>query len=425
MRKIHQLILVTSLLSAPLVAQAQNYNSGNWEQGFKNMTTAIDEVGTSIKALIKYLNNVVNATAEKTGDLMYEIDPGLNPNIKITATSKLAHKNAVKTAEKLSTCQIYQTYLGVYSDVKGYADNPALAPLAQLCNGKDYKDVVQDVGTLAPIVAADSVALMEPGTSFNIGSLFGGGSPRAAGPAIGNKNFEYRSLFGPAAYNEKQYQRAIRYINFVGQLYQPLPKPALSGINDPKTRKKLRTSPSYQAYQVALRSIIAQRSMGLSSLYRNVTERKEQPEIILLQLFDKDGKQIKSPLQLAHYLATFRADDPTWYQKMATASKATLARERLLISANIQKQLFQLHMDNERISNLLSMLVIGGVNTNAKITLQLATSAADSSQSGGQEDLSNPNEQGNPQQEQIRQQLKEKIQTLPEDKQQELQNLGN
>ena len=75
-------------------------------------------------------------------------------------------------------------------------------------------------------------------------------------------------------------------------------------------------------------------------------------------MVDDNGKVIKDPsaIQVEKYIATHRADSQAWYENMSTASPTTLLREIAFELADIEKQQFQLHMDNERTLATLSAI---------------------------------------------------------------------
>ena len=61
-------------------------------------------------------------------------------------------------------------------------------------------------------------------------------------------------------------------------------------------------------------------------------------------------KEYASPLQIENYIANQRINGPDWLKQMKTASPAVVAREQVLILAEIESQLERNHLDNERLS---------------------------------------------------------------------------
>ena len=112
-----------------------------------------------------------------------------------------------------------------------------------------------------------------------------------------------------------------------------------------------------QEYRVAKRSVIANRSVALDNLYHVLSERVPQSDLTLRI----PGQAIVSPQALKQYMATRRTNDATWYADMQKAAPATVDREQLFVLAEIEKLLFQLHQDNQRVISTLSMMQLQNV----------------------------------------------------------------
>lgn len=85
-------------------------------------------------------------------------------------------------------------------------------------------------------------------------------------------------------------------------------------------------------------------------------------------------KGYASPLQVENYIANQRINSPDWFKQMKTASPAVVAREQVLILAEIESQLERNHLDNERLLATLSLMALQGTK-NSEMELQTNTAA--------------------------------------------------
>lgn len=178
--------------------------------------------------------------------------------------------------------------------------------------------------------------------------------------AVNNQNFNYQSLVSYPVYTGQQQQYALNYIKTVADSATPISQFSLQAqtatdkdfqglpfkyqqqvIND------VQSSPTYQKYQAQRRTMIAQQSAALANLYRIYTKRLPQPS--LLPGDTAIGTPAPSIQQIEDYIATWRVTNPTWYAQMSTAAPATVARETLFVLAEIEKELHNIHMDNEKL----------------------------------------------------------------------------
>lgn len=63
-----------------------------------------------------------------------------------------------------------------------------------------------------------------------------------------------------------------------------------------------------------------------------------------------------SPLQIAQYRANYRLNDPKWFQEVASDSSENLQRKSVILLAEINRQLLQNHLDNEKVMATLAIL---------------------------------------------------------------------
>ena len=196
------------------------------------------------------------------------------------------------------------------------------------------------------------------------------------------------SLIGTNAYATAAQQKAASaYLYYLGANNQQFnfadASASLSNLSGQKLTdalSKLRATPDYQSFVVNYRSYILQRALALNTFYHFSAER----QVGLAQMasvdnalaanggkmqvktwsFNKKGELTStpvahpSPLQVEDYMANYRVQDPSWYQSIATSSPAALARENVLIQAQMLSKMQELHHDNERTQALLAALVL-------------------------------------------------------------------
>ena len=142
---------------------------------------------------------------------------------------------------------------------------------------------------------------------------------------------------------------------------QPLTTIDFTKSLNTKQQTKLQTQyiSDFNKYKLALNSIVASRSVGLNNLYRLIQERMPT------------GLEQNQPSLLAqqYKLATSRSDNPAWYKQISTASSAAVQRETLIVLAQMQKQMFDNYMQQQRILMAMSMLQMSG-SESAQLNLQ-------------------------------------------------------
>lgn len=166
-------------------------------------------------------------------------------------------------------------------------------------------------------------------------------------PEANPVNLNMDSLMRPTQYDKEQQINARNFIRFITGLASP--PPALNfGKLDAKERDAILQNTKVQQYLLALRTLTAMSSVGMSNLYSLYAER------VPLKMDNPNPqdsqKQIeKSALQMQQEMASRRLRDATWYAKMEAAAPATIEREMLYLLAEIRFELFQNRMVNERL----------------------------------------------------------------------------
>lgn len=214
---------------------------------------------------------------------------------------------------------------------------------------------------------------------------------------------DFSSLYSPDSYNQDQQQAAQYFINYLTKSYQS----QTDGINldqfqnylsqftnDPVTLgeklQALKSNPTYQQFQINVRSNMAAKSVTMDTLNQLLVERTplqsqgQDPDPKLesiSKLVGVDPQQIEipdpnnptqkikvwtyvSPLQINNYMANHRINDPNWYQEVASASTESLLRKMVVIMAESESLTQQNHLDNERIQAALATLNMQSASLN-------------------------------------------------------------
>ena len=179
----------------------------------------------------------------------------------------------------------------------------------------------------------------------------------------GNQTLTANILLNPLTYNATQQKQAQKYIQFAANLATPVKQLDTSKLT-PAQMLKLQTKPSYKTYEVAVRSILAARSVALANLYKAYAERTP----LTIDANGTSTSQSNNPpisvLSQREMLATQRITSPDWYKNMATQPVTVIDRESLYIQAEMRYEMYQMHKDMERLLVTMSMLQIQGLQAN-------------------------------------------------------------
>lgn len=175
-----------------------------------------------------------------------------------------------------------------------------------------------------------------------------------------NSSFSFDTLFAPAAYSQTQQTQAASFINYITNMYRPATTLTLS--TDKNTRNNQLALPDVQGYLNDYRNYLSTLSIAISNLNYLYNERLVNPQANLgsqsgmstLPTNKNTGIGAQtisqaSPLQVQQWMIERRINNPTWFGQMNAASPVDVARETLYVLAEIQAQMYQLHMDNERL----------------------------------------------------------------------------
>ncbi len=285
----------------------------------------LDDVVKQIKVLQTKVTSVKKSISEAFDtfiDLMYEENPSLGKTIAANKIQPEVNKNATLNSEKLAGEKVKEQLTGASSNF--------WQQLSEL-SASDTKKVPQGYGN---ILSGKKDSDLNYDASMNA-----------------------NTILTPETYTPEQEEMAKYFALFAGDFGDPLPKANLRGLSDSQILNLQNSDPDFRKFLVAKRSFITNRSVGLGNIYQLIASRMPQKG-----LGEKAGLGNKaiSADQLQNYLATRRADNEQWYADMAAASPATIQRENLNVLVEIQKQLQQLHKDNNRILLTLSILQLQG-----------------------------------------------------------------
>jgi len=237
------------------------------------------------------------------------------------------------------------------------------------------KNADHDQRILAGIIASDSVQQK----NVNVSTAGAGKKNEKEGKGKGKRkdgdaNFNSQTLVLPTVYDSEEAQAAARrYIQFVMSGIDPLTTIPIAELTD-EQKALLDNTPVGREYKIRLRALVAQRSVALNNLLQFYVDRMPVPNLGK-EAGLPDENPDASPAQVQEYLATRRTKSPSWYEQMSAAAPATVQRETLFLNAEMQRQLYELHKDNQQLILLLSIMELQNLQMN-KIVDQSKEAAA-------------------------------------------------
>lgn len=349
-------------------------------RGSSLIVQAINNLGNRLEALSVAGQKASNSAKHQT-------DPNL-PNLKLVNSEKSKVSDAVKN--EISD----QTIDNIKNDLQQIPQSS----LTYNIKTPDVEQVSKEIqahndliNRLVNTPASDT--LYSDVMGIDASPYYTNGTTLSKPKHLYDNYFNFGSLFTPQSYNPSQQIAANYYLDYLRNRYNSL----TSGINFNKLKSTLNkyknnpdklanklsnfvNSDAYQNYKMTTRSIMASKSIALNNLNKLMLERTpietEKPNPTLEKLSEAIGvkpkqeeitdpnnpnKKIKvyayaSPLQISAYTANHRVESNDWYQRMATASPATVQRETLYVLAEIESQMHQAHIDRERMLATMSAL---------------------------------------------------------------------
>ena len=350
---ITSLTSLTAILMIPvaLSAAASNITTNTSENG---ILIAIKNLAAEVQALALAQTKVHNNETYQTDQ---NLTVAQSANAQSRATTALSStQTATRTENQLAS---------TLSQFPEQIVNPSvLANKALALKIQQRNALLANLTTHIP--ASDTLYLDD--TTDPLAALYGVAKPSV----LHDNDFNFNSVITPNAYTAQQQTAADNYFKYVTQQYQDI----TSGVNFNQLKLKLNNmspadkaqalenfvnDPSYQQYQLAVRSALAKKSILLSNLNSLIAERTPVAGLGAEAGLPNDPNLpagYASPLQVQNYIANERVNNQAWYQKMATASPATVSREQLFILAEIESNLQRNQLLQERILATLSMIAL-------------------------------------------------------------------
>lgn len=193
--------------------------------------------------------------------------------------------------------------------------------------------------------------------------------------------FSISSVLAPTTYTTAQKKAALYYMRYLTKSYDnnsPKNQINLEGLLTKQTSNATKATilkaihngtgalgEAYKTYQLALRSDMAMKSIGVNSFNRMIAERTPSTKTVP-GIKDRNGKVIThpSPLQIQNYIANHRIDNPAWIKGLQSKSSTALLRELVIMQARTLQQNNQAHLDNEHLIALLAAQQLQSSNGN-------------------------------------------------------------
>lgn len=203
-----------------------------------------------------------------------------------------------------------------------------------------------------------------------------------------NLNFDFDSLIGTDMYTNKDLvcgtppndsgsaesvnleaaaENFIKYSGVLSKLkidtFTPFQALDTNSLSSGTQAAKLLMNEEYQRFVQDRRGFLSAQSVGLSNLYYLMALRTGKTK--------NDGKDIEKPsaMMLSSQIANSRTADPSWYADVQTAYPAAVAREAVYILAEMQKELHEMRVENQRLLATLSVQLLQQVAANAGLAM--------------------------------------------------------
>lgn len=305
----------------------------------------------------------------------------LDKNLDLALQADVEKNNALQTVKNNAGTNTQNQISGTLLQFPEQVINASQLNDAQMAATiKNRKNLIPNLTTAIP--ASDTLYLTD--AEDPLANTYGVAKP----DSLYDNYFNFDSLFAPSAYNSDQQQAATTYLQYLTKPYQSLTdnihfselKDNLNKLSAEKRADKLKSflnNPAYQKFQLAVRSLIATKSLAIDNFNTLLNERVPVKGLGAKVGMPDDPhlpKGYASPLQVENYIANQRINSPDWFKQMKTASPAVVAREQVLILAEIESQLERNHLDNERLLATLSLMALQGTK-NSEMELQTNTAA--------------------------------------------------
>ncbi|MCK4870342.1 MAG: hypothetical protein KAS93_04450 [Gammaproteobacteria bacterium] len=350
MKLISKLTIIVSVLAVFGIAPLQNV----FAQGGSGSEMSVLVQGYGGDALNQLYDGVgvqfYNLLLKAYTKIAYETDPQVATIINYNAASKASADNAASAVTSAAQTAIQNAFASI--DAKAQI----AYKLQQVLAGDDVIDVSGAGSALSNIFSsgANTLSIKQQNDQAK----------------QNNAMFDVESLVGPSVYDSSaKLNSANGFLAEMNSIAQPIvirlaptfkvpvgsgddtmtigKKTPLSASDLAQLQQTLQQKPAYRKYRVAYRQLIATRSIFVNNLLHVYQARVAQ----------KDTE--KSAYQIRNEVVGQRMS-PTYYQAMAKASPATVARETLFLLAQISAQLNAVQNQNER---MITMKSISGLIT--------------------------------------------------------------
>lgn len=333
----------SNTITAPITASLNDLNH-SVQAGMASLSDQMSALSQQMQALATATVNSNNAWLNQT-DPFFPTTVPASTNSQSSADTQAAQMTQNQLSFELS---LFPSRLGTdtSSDTSSSSQQDAL--LAQFTTN---------------LPASDTLYLNDTDLS---------GSSVGAKPSTTHDDyFNFASLISPTAYTPAQQTAATAYIAVLMKSYKDITKgldldsirSKLNSIDQDKRaswfQQNVLNNPAYQNYQASVRSYGATQSLLLDNLYALMAKRTPIANLGTQAGLPQDPnleKGAASPAQVQNATFTQTLNNPEWYAAMKTASPATLAREQLLLTATIAKQLQDAQTTNERLLATLTVM---------------------------------------------------------------------
>lgn len=373
-------VLAAASLGMSTLALADNGTNNNNNTTYAAPTPPGDNSGevTEIIDAIKDIGNKMVglgfAGMSAFDQAMYQYDQNLLNTLNANTAGLTVAQNT-PTAGTQTNTYIQQNFQnipnGMLSTAEGAINASSVTSEIQAQNA-----LVNNLTLGVP--ASDSLYINNPlamvgayNASYALQNFYNSSTAYTVGPTTINDDsyFNIASITAPDAYTSTQQTAANTYIAYLTQSYNNAAgvldladlKSYLNSLPAPSQPQALYnfvSSSQYQNYQLTMRSMMANKSIAINNFESLIAERT--PSKTAVQgITTPDGQTTiskPSPLQVEQYQALHRVDNPTWIESLQNQSSTTLQREIAVELAQIIKQNYQAHLDNEHILTTMSAL---------------------------------------------------------------------
>ncbi len=370
-------VFAASSLSYADSSSAQT-NSANDSKNSLGIVVAIQELGNKIQGLTQ-------AGVRSVNEMAYALDQSFWPSMQLNAKhTDIQERIRAQTRENVDKAVKKDLQPFAISTLTYTSKSQPEVKLAMERNKLQQDSINQ----LKNLDASDSIYSLVQGMDASI--FWTRKNLGRAG--VNDDAFNFAAFIEPAAYNPEQLKNSDNFIGYATKQYQSYTdgmnladlKQGLVGYQKQGVKvlsqkiDEFRKNPAYQNYQLAIRTIIANKSVAADVLSGIAAERKPimttqadsqldaisraigvEPQVISVKT--PDGQSVSmyryaSPLQIAQYRANYRLNDPKWFQEVASDSSENLQRKSVILLAEINRQLLQNHLDNEKVMATLAIL---------------------------------------------------------------------